>query len=727
MNSLIVGLRRLVHVGLLLILLTPLLVWQQSLFPQLTPKVLAFQILIEIVCAAAIASILIQDPASLKKFWKSGSPVIIALAAFLAYSLLSAAVGDDFQRSLWGLIDRQDGLVLLLHFFAYVVVLAWFYSTASGSKTRFERYLSFSYWVSVSIGLLGVWEWWSVKTTGAAPPLLAGTTTPGRLSTVFGSPLAVGPYLTFHFFFGLYYLWTAATQPHRAENKAKGKIQHPRSRQPRILKAMVILGAEALLCAVTFAGQSRGVVLGLLAGLLFTAALFVFSRFTGRVVKAAGALVILGMLVGAAAIWHFRDSRFVSESTLLSRLTRISLTQDETQTISPRLMTWRSALQGFAEHPLLGWGHDNVYYALNEYYNPRHAQFVEDFTVSSRLTWYDKSHNAYVDLLVEKGIIGAILFLALAGTIGLSLWKMEDRILAFCLAGGFAAYGASNFVAFDSFGPLFGLFLFIAAAVVGTGKATETTKALRRGAAQRKQTTKALRLEDTLRILAGGAVLALAAWGIYLNVEIARAISGYYRARIAAVAGERNAMLLYQDAFKHFSPYAAREKLECAYAAVSNLVALEKPSHLQETLDFVGELARESTSAHPNDVRTYMILTDINNALASYIDPKFAADAVAAGKKAVELSPRRQEVMLLLARSYLIAKQPTHAVELNRKAVAEYPEFRLAHWYLGLALAADNQKDEAIKEIRRAMELGYKLQNSEEEEAVRRLFGEARH
>ena len=127
MNSLIVGLRRLVHVGLFLILLTPLLVWSQSLFPQLTPKVLAFQILIEIVFAAAIASILIQGPGSLKKFSESRSPVIIALAAFLAYSLLSAAVGGDSQRSLWGLIDRQDGLVLLGHCLACVAVLAWFY------------------------------------------------------------------------------------------------------------------------------------------------------------------------------------------------------------------------------------------------------------------------------------------------------------------------------------------------------------------------------------------------------------------------------------------------------------------------------------------------------------------------------------------------------------------------------------------------------------------------
>ena len=45
-------------------------------------------------------------------------------------------------------------------------------------------------------------------------------------------------------------------------------------------------------------------------------------------------------------------------------------------------------------------------------------------------TWFDKSHNAFLDLAVELGILGLISYLTLLAIIARSLWRMPDRSLA---------------------------------------------------------------------------------------------------------------------------------------------------------------------------------------------------------------------------------------------------------------------------------------------------------
>src|SRR2546426_6509228 len=109
-------LRRTIHVGLYLILLTPLLVWSDFLFPHLTAKVLGFQILVEIVTAGALAVFAIERGKPKKdrslSFVSHGPFLLLTLSLFLTYSLLSALAGVLPAHSLWGFIGRHDGLVL---------------------------------------------------------------------------------------------------------------------------------------------------------------------------------------------------------------------------------------------------------------------------------------------------------------------------------------------------------------------------------------------------------------------------------------------------------------------------------------------------------------------------------------------------------------------------------------------------------------------------------------
>src|SRR5207247_5368353 len=161
------------------------------------------------------------------------------------------------------------------------------------------------------------------------------------------------------------------------------------------------------------------------------------SRAAPRRLRLAAALVLAGLILAPAAAWALRDS--LGRSETFGRLLRWR----ESDSRVMRLLTWRSAVQGFGERPLLGWGHGNVYYALNRYYDPTHVRFNLAFT-ESRPTWYDKSHSAFIDLAVEGGIAGILLFAFVVVTMARGLQALRDRPLALVLSAALAAYLAGH-------------------------------------------------------------------------------------------------------------------------------------------------------------------------------------------------------------------------------------------------------------------------------------------
>jgi tetratricopeptide (TPR) repeat protein len=430
--------------------------------------------------------------------------------------------------------------------------------------------------------------------------------------------------------------------------------------------------------------------------------------------------LILCCVVASLLAWRFRDSGLVNQIPVLQRLTHISATENRSTT--ERLLSWGSALRGFRDHPLMGWGYDNVYYALNRYYDPRHIQ-TSPFLRDTTETWFDKSHNFFIDLLVERGIIGVMAYFLLLGVIARSLWWMADKHLAICLAGGLIAYLLSNVVAFDGFGSLFGFFLTLACIMsLGDPRPLARLQSLLnrgRNVSKSRKGQPLPRRRPALKMLA---VLVLLAAGLYLQVEIAIANHGYFQAQTAFAQDPALGVALYADAFDHFSPYDAREKLNCAYLIVQSVINKRPASQSFDAGMLVMRLTAEALAAHPHDAAFYMILNDLYNGLALYVNPEFASQAEAFGKKALELSPTRQEAMYHLGRSYVIRNESGRAVELNRRMLQD-ADFPLGHWFLGLSLLQNNQRDEAMKEIRKAIEMGYQL-NAADTKTLKDLLGE---
>jgi O-antigen ligase len=692
--------------GLYLLLLTPLLASSSFLFPQLTPKALVFQAIVEVLAALVLAARILEGDFRAHRF-RPGFTVGSALLVFVAVALVSALAGVDPSRSLFGFVDRQDGLVLWLHFVAWFAVARWFFAgRGAGAAADYARA---SFWVALAVSATALVDWGAPR-LGSEAPFIFQSITQGRAAGIFGNPVALGPYLSFHFFFGLYYGW--------------GLWQKQR---PAALAG--VAAAEALFLLALLLGQTRGVLLGLAAGigLLLVILAAVPATPTG-LRRAAAGLVLAGVLGTAALVFVPPGLR---SRIGVDRVLRMSATESAEM----RRMTWRSALRGFPDHPALGWGHDAVYYALNRYYDPQHVQFAPDFK-ESRATWYDKSHSAYVDLLVEKGIAGLLAFALLAAAVGRALLRRAVRALARCLAAGLFAYAASNTVAFDTFGSHFGLFLFLILAGTAGEQASEAAgapvraPAASRGAAARGGQRAAKSRAGAAAPLRGWQLGALAtvlvalSAALYGNLEIGLANAATLEAQRAFVADAPHGIVAYRAAFDHPSPYNAREKLDCASRIASVAVARLLGGERDAAIAYALELARAAASAHPRDAVVHMVLNDFYNTLGAYQlwnGPALEL-AEAAGRRALELSPKRQEAMIPLGRTYIFKKEPERAVALNREMVESYTGFPLAHWLLGLSLAEAGHVDEAKREIRLAFALGYKFQNPSEEQFVRGLL-----
>src|SRR3989338_3420232 len=118
---------------------------------------------------------------------------------------------------------------------------------------------------------------------------------------------------------------------------------------------------------------------------------------------------------------------------------------------------------------------------------------------------------------------------------------------------------------------------------------------------------------------------------------------------------------------------------------------------------------------HPNDAAKYTDMARVYNILGTKgRDPEILAQAEVFGKKSLELSPQRQETLYYLARTALLKNDAKTAVILAKQAVSADPDIRQSHWYLGLAYIANNQRQEGIAEIKKALEMGYKPQNQPE-------------
>ncbi|MBU4298857.1 O-antigen ligase family protein [Patescibacteria group bacterium] len=344
--------KKLIFISTLLILLTPLIgppLTNNFFFPFVGPKSLYFMGLAELIFFTWLFLIIID-----KRFRPKFNLILLGLILFLTVSIVSAFYGVDPSYSFWSKFERMAGILMLLHLFAFFLVVSSVFKKEDWKKI-----------FAISIGA-GVIE--AIIASTAKSPMMRGGGTIGNDSFL-------GTYLLFNLFFALCLFL-----------KSKGGI--------KIYSAICFVITSLILLL----SDAKAAKLSFLAGVILLFILWlIFSQ--RKKLKIIGASLFLLLFISGS---FFVFSAFQPESFVRKGI--IEKTVGET--FGGRFVVWQGAWQGFLQKPLLGWGPENFEFAFTENYNPcmGTARCGADI-------WYDRAHNVIFDTLVTSGALGMLSYI----------------------------------------------------------------------------------------------------------------------------------------------------------------------------------------------------------------------------------------------------------------------------------------------------------------------------
>ncbi len=212
-------------------------------------------------------------------------------------------------------------------------------------------------------------------------------------------------------------------------------------------KRLLLLGAVGLQCATIVVTHSRGGALGM------AMALVAFAIFAERRVQA---LALVGLLAAAVAV--FAPKSFWQRTETIGAYQVDASAQD-------RIRSWETGLAAFEDHPLLGIGAGGYLHAWDRY-QPRNV----------REKAY-ASHNMWMQVVVELGAIGTLLFATMIALMLRGLWRArrseEYGREARALLASFTALVVCGSTAGYAFNWFFYMALGVAGAVVAGARRSE--------------------------------------------------------------------------------------------------------------------------------------------------------------------------------------------------------------------------------------------------------------
>lgn len=359
---------------------------------------------------------------------KFRSPLVIAVSIFILFFLLASVFAFDPIMAFWSNFERGEGGFQLFIFYIYFFLMVFLFKDKEDWRKAF--------WVSLTAGVslifYGLLAHFGIP--GFIGPAIGFASFYGSL----GNPAYVGTCLMFMIGYAVY-LWSVS------------------SRRP--VKIILAVLMTIFFIFMLFA-QTRGAFLGLVAGA--TAFILYWAFQINRERKwrlAAGAIFLV-----LAAFVLLSKFDYLSLPWWLDRLINPNF---ESVSFQSRLWTWGSALKGWQERPILGWGPENFAAVFDKYFDTRHYIPNE---VSE--TWYDRAHSVYLDYLTETGLLGLLGYLAIFFVFYFHFFKikslMSGRPVFLGEAVIFAlpiAYLVQGLVIFDVLPIYLNLFLFLAFAV----------------------------------------------------------------------------------------------------------------------------------------------------------------------------------------------------------------------------------------------------------------------
>ena len=637
--------------GLFLVLFIPLFVSGSMFFPFITFKNFAFRIIVEILLGAWIV-LAYRDPA----YRPTKSPLLIATASFVGILALAGMFGENPYKSFWSNYERMEGVISLLHFFAYFVMA----TTVLGARKKWGAFWNTSILVSFIIGIYALLQ------MGGALTINQGGV---RVDATFGNAAYLAVYMLFHVFITLFMMLRGKGHTIGGMIAEKASLW--------IYTPIILLDVFVLYHTAT-----RGAILGLIGGLLLTALLIaIFEKERVGLRKVAlGILAGLVLLIGGFFV--LKDMQFIKESPVLSRFSSISLTE---QTTKSRFMVWNMAYQGFKERPILGWGQENFNFVFNKYYDPN---------MYGQEPWFDRAHNVFFDWLIAGGILGLLAYLSL---FVLALWYLWRKGSTFSVVeksiftGLLAGYFFQNIFVFDNL-MSYVMFFSVLAYIESSRKGEVAPVAPKKKNAQNA-------VSEPLDIsIAPMAIIIVVALFYLLN---AKPIATNFMLIDALQPQQKGPMVNLENfkkvfAYDSFGSAEGREQLSQVTMQILGAEKIDNTTK-QAFVDLAVSEMKKHVEMHPTDARYQLFLGSFLSQLARY-NPASYDEALLHLEKAHELSPKKQAILFEMGSLYFNKGDTVKAEEMFKQAYELAPEYIEAeNFYLRVLM--DNKKYKEIERV----------------------------
>lgn len=661
--------------GIYLILaLTPLLIFSSLIFPYITSKTIFFRMVIDIVMPFFLFLIIKYPAYRPRKSW-----LFYSLLIFNAVVLITSIFGINILKSMFGDLERMWGVFTLLHFLAFFTILI--------SVFKEERHWQALFRITIIsadlVALYGLAQRFGVNfiiRSGIA-----------RIESTLGNAAFIGGY-----FLLIMGLTAIALHNYYLQNKK--------------LSYFYLFSLVIQFFTFFFAGIRGAYIAFIFSIFLLLVALILYQKNKTRKIIFFGILVAL--IAGYFFLYFNRFKPWVNEDTYLSRLTSIVTTT--TNSVRTRFVSWGAGINGWKSTPLLGIGMENYGYYFDKYLPPRFYSF------SRTETWFDRAHNAVVEVMVANGLLGLISYLLIFIFIFFYLLKIyrQDKEKNFFVTLIFSlivmAYFIQNFFVFDTLVVFMVFTLVIAYLNFIYLKNFPIQEPL------------AINVLDKKILSSGLIILTIIIVVVSLNIN-------YKMLKIA----KNDAAFQYAVA-KQGDYALAKEKIENVFAINSwldymnnksaNLMAdaltsafnkKTVPLIVFDDINLTLAKLEKDVSRYPAETYSLVVLGRTYNILANYYlnnnQAESAAQSLAKAmgflEKGRELSPGRLQIFFLMAQNKMMANDLPGAKNYLAEAIAANPDFPDSYWFMGITLVNFNQITEGLKYINLALDKKYSLDN----------------
>ncbi len=739
---------RIITVGVIAVFFLPLYINSSFYFPFITPRNFAFRIIVEILIGLYLMLLLTDW----KRYSVGKSKIIGLLVLFFGWLTFVSILSPSFWSGFWGNYERMDGLLNAYHLLAFLIIIVGVYR----EKDNWLELFHATFFVSFIVSFIALGQHLNLN-------LFIESSGGERVSSSLGNAAYVGTYALFHVFFGLYLILRYRHSTESFKLFGRWNINVPTMLNGQrlrleliawylldimvvVFEAMargkdnagtlaVIFGHGSVLLAFVlpqiflhlnvftkkwrhygayayyfsiivlnavalFNTQTRGALIGLIIGIGLMGVMAITMKVVPKFLRLSGFVVLALVLIATGVVYSNRNSSWVQNNNTLSRVVSISATDT---TSEARLLTWEAGLKGVAEKPIFGWGAERFNVVFNKYFPQevyRHA--------SSRV-WYDRAHNIYIEYLVQGGVIGLVLYLAI---FVYAFWLLRRNYVetknpgAFIVFMGlFVAYGIQNAFVFDSINTYILLILALAAVIF----ITEDYRAGNRVWFVHNLRSGALTLASVIIIVLVLAVVSL------LNVpqlqKNMQYVKEYNKLRAAQSAkafetGLDNVVKVLDN-----QVFLGTLELRQTFSEFANDVANAGTAPLyirRNIVDVAAAQLEKNIATEPDNARHYAFLTNLYLTAAN-LDTSYADKNLSVIEQGITLSPTRTPFYYSLGRVYISKKLYDQAIDAFKKAVELSPKVADAHLNLLAAYVTSDRDAEAVQETKVIRELSVNL------------------